>query len=347
MNELEKLLRDDLRDVAATVDIPVSLDAVATERDRLDAGDRRARRLRWGLAAAALALLVAGALWWAQTTLWRVPDTAVPNPLQTPTAPTVVPTPTSAPSSAEPTASASATPPGERMVGMYVYYMTWESGGSLPNLVRELKQVPAATPARGALDALLAGPADPDYVNPWNAGTRVLGIAKHGDVITVDLSKEALVIPYGVSGEGWMIDTLVWTVTEAFAPTDRVLITVEGHTFETGHNVYDRPLSRGDNTPMRIVIDTPVNGATVDSPVHVTGLAATFEAVLHWKVTGPDGAEAATGTAMTAEGMTLSPFAFDLPSLAPGTYTLTVETDDPSGGEGFGPTSDTKEFTVR
>lgn len=342
MNDLEKLLRDDLRDVAATVDIPVSLDAVATERDRLDLADRRARRLRWGLATAALMLLVVGGVWWAQSALRRVPDTAVPNPLQTPTAPTPSPTP----SSAEPTASASATPSG-RMVGMHVYYTAWEAGGSLPNLVRELKQVPAATPARGALDALLAGPDDPDYVNPWNAGTRVLGIAKHGDVITVDLSKEALVIPYGVSGEGWMINTLVWTVTETFAPTDRVLITVEGHTFETGHNVYDRPLSRGNNTPMRIVIDTPVNGATVDFPVHVTGLAATFEAVLHWKVTRPDGAEAATGTTMTAEGMTLSPFAFDLPSLAPGTYTLTVETDDPSGGEGFGPTSDTKEFTVR
>ena len=45
MNELEQMLRADLRDVAGTVDIPISVDAVAAERDRLDTEERRAH---WG-----------------------------------------------------------------------------------------------------------------------------------------------------------------------------------------------------------------------------------------------------------------------------------------------------------
>lgn len=356
MNELEKLLRDDLRDVAGSVDIPVSLDAIAAEHDALM---RRTTRKRWGLTAAVIALLVAAvvaAVVVAQSGLFRVPDRAVPNPLQSPSAEpvpspsadvssTAQPSPDPTGGTAGPTASGV---PTTRTVGVYVYFVSWGTGESQPDLVREVKQVPAATPARGAVEAMFAGAADPDYQNLWDPGVRVLGISKHGDVITIDLSGEAQTIPYGVSGEGSMIDQLVWTLTEAFEPTDRVLILVEGRTFETGHNVYDEPLPRqaGANSPIRVVVDTPAHGATVDQPVRVTGLAATFEAVLHWKVTR-GGTEVAAGTTLTEEGMTLAPFAFDLPRLEPGTHVLTVTQDDPSGGAGWGPTSDTKEFTVR
>ena len=74
MNELEQMLRADLRDVAGTVDIPISVDAVAAERDRLDTEERRAR---WGgrvLAAAVAAVLLTFAVWWVQTNVFRVPD---------------------------------------------------------------------------------------------------------------------------------------------------------------------------------------------------------------------------------------------------------------------------------
>ena len=36
----------------------------------------------------------------------------------------------------------------------------------------------------------------------------------------------------------------------------------------------------------------------------------------------------------------------DVSDLAPGDYTLRVQTDDPSGGEGPGPFEDTRTFTV-
>ena len=106
-----------------------------------------------------------------------------------------------------------------------------------------------------------------------------------------------------------MVDQLVWTVTEAFAPTDRVLITIEGREFATGHNVYDRPMGRGDGTQsaVRLLIDTPAHGATVSSPVRVTGLAAAFEGTILWEVRGPDpnSGVVAEGVAQTDEGMTL------------------------------------------
>ena len=37
----------------------------------------------------------------------------------------------------------------------------------------------------------------------------------------------------------------------------------------------------------------------------------------------------------------------DVSGLAPGTYTFVAMTDDPSGGEGAGPTEDTKTIVVQ
>lgn len=342
MNDLEKLLRDDLHDVAGSVDIPVSLKAIAAESAGLG---RRASRVRWALVALAV-VVMALAVWAGQALLVRPPDRAVPDPLQTPTV-TAAPTPEPAPSTTshtpEPSPSATVGPSG-RTTPMYVYYGN-EQGG----LVRELRQVPAATPARaGALEAMLGTPHDPDYRSLWNPGTQVLGLSKSGDVITIDLSKEALTVNYGSSWEGLMVDTLIWTLTEAFEPTDKVMILVEGRPFTAGHVSFDRPQGRAgpSNSPIQVVIDAPVHGATVQSPVQVAGLATAFEATILWTVTRPDGSPVADGVARTAEGMVLAPFAFDLPTLPPGSYVVAVTLDDPSGGAGPAPASDTKVFTV-
>ena len=361
MNELERMLRADLHDVAGTVEIPVRLDAVAAVRDRMAAADHRTRWGRIALAAAVVAALVLAAVWFAQAVLFRTPDTAVPNPLQTPSEPAPAPsadpsaqppttTPSAVPATPSPSASAAATPvdPGGRTVGMFVYFAATES---FPNLVREVRQVPAQTPARGALEAMLAGPSDPESVTLWNPDTKILGISEHADLITVDLSREAEDFNLGAAYEGYMVDQLVYTITEAFQPTFRVLITIEGRPFVTGHNVYDQPLTRGEGTdsPIRLVIDTPAQDATVSSPVRVTGLAAAFEATLMWEVrgTGPEAPVVAEGVAQTDEGMVLAPFAFDLPPLGPGTYVLRITLDDPSAGEAGPAASETKVFSAR
>ena len=162
-------------------------------------------------------------------------------------------------------------------------------------------------------------------------------------------------------GEGWRVQTYAelgeqvatlaaHLVTQGVQPGDRVLLTVDGQPFETGHNAWTEPLSRVADPhqhPMLMVVDAPAQGATVGNPVRVTGMAAAFEATIGWKVTRPDGTVVAEAWTQTEEGMVLAPFAFDLPPLEPGDYTVTVTADDPTGGEGPPPASDDKDFTVR
>jgi hypothetical protein len=51
---------------------------------------------------------------------------------------------------------------------------------------------------------------------------------------------------------------------------------------------------------------------------------------------------------MTDACCKLSPWnvSVDLSDLAPGTYTFVATNDDPSGGEGFAPDSDSKTFVI-
>ena len=79
-----------------------------------------------------------------------------------------------------------------------------------------------------------------------------------------------------------------------------------------------------------------------------SGVANSFEATVPWEVRDESGATVLEGFA-TAEGWGdhLYPWEseVDASGLAPGTYTFVAMTDDPSGGEGGGPTEDTKTFT--
>src|SRR5690606_27150558 len=84
-------------------------------------------------------------------------------------APAMQPTPaTTEPSS---TTEPSATPPPNQTSAPVVttersvYYLTEGPAGS--RLVRETRKVSAETPARGALQAMLRSPEDPDYFTPW------------------------------------------------------------------------------------------------------------------------------------------------------------------------------------
>ena len=80
-----------------------------------------------------------------------------------------------------------------------------------------------------------------------------------------------------------------------------------------------------------------------------SGVANSFEATVPWEVRDESGATVLKGFA-TADGWGdhLYPWQSDVDasSLAPGTYTFVAMTDDPSDGEGGGPTEDTKTFTL-
>jgi len=96
-------------------------------------------------------------------------------------------------------------------------------------------------------------------------------------------------------------------------------------------------------------VTSPAEGATVSGSFSATGLANSFEATVPWEVRDASGEVVLNGFS-TAEGAydKLYPWeaTVDVSDLDPGTYTFAALTDDPSGGEGPGPTEDTKTIVV-
>jgi Immunoglobulin-like domain of bacterial spore germination len=96
-------------------------------------------------------------------------------------------------------------------------------------------------------------------------------------------------------------------------------------------------------------VTEPAEGASVSGTFTASGVANSFEATVPWEIRDQDGKKVLDGFA-TAEGWGdhLYPWEsqVDLSGLPPGTYTFVALTDDPSDGEGAGPTEDTKTITV-
>src|SRR5207302_972306 len=63
----------------------------------------------------------------------------------------------------------------------------------------------------------------------------------------------------------------------------------------------------------------PTQGATVSSPVTLSGTAMVFEATVNWEVDTPDGTMVASGNAMTPEAFVQGPWSTTV-SLPPGQY---------------------------
>ena len=97
-------------------------------------------------------------------------------------------------------------------------------------------------------------------------------------------------------------------------------------------------------------VTTPEEGATVSGSFTAEGVGSSFEATVPWEVRDESGTAVVEGFT-TAEGFIdkLYPWTaeVDVSGLAPGTYTFVAMTDDPSDGEGAGPTEDTKTIVVQ
>lgn len=273
---------------------------------------------------------------------------ASPGPTATAAPSSATPSPTASGSpGVTPSASPSATATLQGTTAL-VYFVVDTSRG--PRLVREPRVVDQATPARGALEAMIAGPQDPDYASSWPKGTRILGISHRDGVITVDLSGEARDANVGAAFEGAMVDQLIWTVTGVLEPTASVMLNIEGRPAGEawGHMVWDRPVKRGEPMDKRLLvgIDSLPEGATVSSPVTVGGEANVFEATLLWQVLNAAGQTVASGHTSTTEGQVFAPWQLTL-TLTPGSYVLEVFETDPSGGlSDRGPDRDSRRFTV-
>lgn len=255
------------------------------------------------------------------------------------------PSPTSA--SASPSATPSESPTAEPTTSRVYYLVDTRTGF---RLAREVRDLSGADPARESVEAMIAGAEDPDYGTTWNPDTRVLGVSRKGKTITVDLSAEARTANAGSAVAALMIQQLVWTVTEVLGPRAKVQLLIEGKPAGElwGAVSWDRPIAREAATDVRtlVQIETPREGATSPSPLTVSGDANVFEANVPWRVLDSAGKVVKSGAAMTSEGMVFAPFTFTV-DLDPGTYVVEISEDDPSGGEGGTPMTDTRTVTIQ
>ena len=341
---LEQRLRAALGKEAATMS--TSPDALAQIRTRT------AARRRWLVPAGALAAAVT------LTAVVAVGAVTVGggddgSAVLTPVAPSAVTSPSAAPSatgspSPDPSPSPSAVAPTGTLDGVPVYWLS--DSGQRPTLYREFasSQPDAGGMVATALGVMFRGDhADPDYASLWSPTTRVLSTSVSGDVVTVDLSVQARTSGGGSEAAAMSLQQLVWTATAAAqVPTARVLI--EGQPVGDlwgAVQVGSAPIARAASFEVLgpVWIETPLQGATVGSPVSFGGSATVFEGTVSWQVLRA-GAVVQQGFSQASEGGPGRGTWTASVTLAPGSYVLKAfESSARDGSETF---LDTKDITV-
>ena len=96
-------------------------------------------------------------------------------------------------------------------------------------------------------------------------------------------------------------------------------------------------------------ITTPEEAQTVSGTFTAEGVASSFEATVPWEIRQGDQVVKKGFSTATGWLDKLYPWQteVDVSDLEAGEYTFVAMTDDPSGGEGAGPTEDTKTIIVR
>jgi hypothetical protein len=221
-------------------------------------------------------------------------------------------------------------------------------------LFREFRKVESDNPAVEALALMTAGDAlDPDYGTLYPDG-RFASVEIGADKITVGLPDESwTTAPDGMSEDEARLATQQMVYTLQGIAQDRlpVAITLDGapaDLFGLAGEVSNDP-----ELDVRALVNvtTPQEGATTSGTLKASGVSSSFEATTPWQIRqgGADGEVVKEGSA-TSEGWDkLYPWEadIDVSGLPAGDYTFVAMTDDPSGGEGGGPTADTKSITIK
>lgn len=254
------------------------------------------------------------------------------------------------------TDSPSVTTDNAPIAGALPVYYTVDGPNGRFQLAREFHEPTGTEPIAAAITDMIGGADDTDYQTLWRRQTTVNSAVVEDDVIVVDLGDPALTSSANDAGQA-AVQQLVYTATAAASVAyDKgdgalpVQILVDGaeppEPLRSQLNL-GKPVMREPELKMRqlVQIDNPAQGTTVTSPVTVDGSAVAFEGTLHWSVSTIDGRPVDEDNATAEECCKFSPFTFQV-ELEPGTYEVAVSDTDPSGGEGFGTTTDTKSFTV-
>lgn len=207
--------------------------------------------------------------------------------------------PTSAPSTTAPDGtSTTAGDPARVLV-----YFTRDEGVATAGAL-----VPTPAVAGGAITALLAGPDDVASGAGMSTaipdGTRMNSVVIDRGTATVDLSA-AFASGGGSLSMQLRVAQVVFTLTQ-FDTVDEVDIHLDGEAVDGigGEGVPAEDLTRADFedvTPL-ILVESPVPGEAVTSPVDLGGLSNTFEANVRYTVTAADGTVLADGFTTATSG---------------------------------------------
>ena len=239
-----------------------------------------------------------------------------------------------------------------------VYYAG--DGGRGTVLYREFQPgIGSAAVDQAAYAAVAGPPLDPDYRTLWPAGTEATA-SFEGDVITVDITgadASALHdLPAGMTKEeaGLAIQQVVYSVQGAAKERAGVQFLLDGQRTDqvlgepTSEPLTNAPISA---TLSQMSITQPEEGMTVTGgTLEAEGVANPFEATFQWEIR--QGGQVVLNDFAMSDGCCevdkLFPWKFDVDvsGLEPGTYTFVTTNDDPSGGEGFPPATDSKTFVI-
>ncbi|MFE9773722.1 GerMN domain-containing protein [Streptomyces sp. NPDC005931] len=189
-----------------------------------------------------------------------------------------------------PSTSRPAAPSAARTVRTGVYFLHGEHVSAVP------RTVTAPSTAAGAVRALLAGPGRyeraHDRTTAIPSGTALRSVAVRDRVATVDLSGR-----YDDGGGSLSMRArlaqVVFTVTR-YPTIDKVRFALDGKpvtSFGGEGIVLEKPVGRADFEDLApaVLVEAPMTGDTVRSPVRVWGSANTFEAEFRLKVTDASG----------------------------------------------------------
>ncbi|WP_435747880.1 Gmad2 immunoglobulin-like domain-containing protein [Nocardioides sp. SYSU DS0663] len=260
---------------------------------------------------------------------------------------------TSEPDSAstdDPTAPASSEPAtGDEESTVPVYFAGETPQGT--KLFREFRRVDGE-PLQAAADLLTTGdPLDPDYRSLWPTGT-FTAVTTEDDAIVAEVADESWTDRGELSENGARLAAQQLVYTLQGVEQQRLPVRVVD--------------SQGDPVPLfgiegelteapqldvlaLVNVSEPAEGATVPDTFTASGVASSFEATVPWEVRDSSGKVVLDGFS-TAEGWMdkLYPWSteVDVSGLEAGTYSFVAMTDDPSGGEGPGPTEDSRTIVV-
>jgi hypothetical protein len=234
-----------------------------------------------------------------------------------------------------------------------LYYL-----GETPNgtrLFREFRDGPGPdmTPA-AAVDLLMSTPDDPDYVSFWSPG-ELLGATVDNGVIEVEVDPSLIQSSDEVDPDAALgIQQVIYTVQAAVESRLPVQFVHDGNPVaEVAGLPTSEPLTEAPQLDVLalVSISDPSDRRVVTDSFSANGVASSFEGNVPWELRDSDDNVVLHATAQTyGYADRLYPWAtgrIDVSDLDPGDYTFRVMTDDPSGGEGPGPTVDTRTVIIK